>query len=87
MKQVGDIKQHLVAQIEEIKLGVIPADQITGDQRLIQDLGLDSLDYATSLLACEKWLGIKVREEGVDWSRIQTVDQLAQFLETQQQNA
>lgn len=84
MKSRDEITTYLTSQIEEIKLGTVAADQIAGDQRLIQDLGLDSLDYATCLLACEKWLGIKVREDGVDWGAIQTVDQLAQFLEQQQ---
>ncbi len=87
MKQADAIKTYLAQQIEEIKLGAVTAGQVSGDQRLIQDLGLDSLDYATCLLGCEKWLGIKVREEGVDWSQIQTVDQLAQFLEAQQPDA
>ena len=85
MKTAADIQQHITALIEEIKLGAVPATQIRADDRLIQDLGLDSLDYATVLLGSEKWLGVKVREEAVDWSAIQTVGQLADFLAQQQQ--
>ena len=35
------------------------------------------MDYATIMLATEQKLGIKIREDGVRWAEIQTVEQLA----------
>ena len=84
MKTAADIEAYIVADIEDITLGSVSAAEIRGDSRLIQDLGLDSMDYATVLLGCEKWLGIKIRERGVDWAELQTVNQLSEFLAKQQ---
>ena len=84
MKNKDAIIGYIAEQIEEITLGEKPASGISGDQRIIDDIGLDSLDYATVLLACESWLAIKVREENVDWRAIDTVEKLAVFLEQQQ---
>lgn len=70
--------------IEEVSLGNVTTETISPDNRIIDDLGLDSLDYASVLLACEQWLGIKVQERAVDWRTIQTVRELAQFLYQQQ---
>jgi acyl carrier protein len=61
-------------------LGNTPRDKIGSDDRIIEDLKLDSLDYATVLLDCERWLGIRIQEDGVDWSKIRTVSELAAFL-------
>jgi len=84
MKSKDEIVEQIKILVEDISLGETPADAIAPDDRLIVDLGLDSLDYASVLLGCERWLGIKVREDGVDWSQITTVDQLAAFLAGQQ---
>jgi acyl carrier protein len=77
------IQQMIAQQIEEISLGQSPASTIEPQHRLIADLNLDSLDYATVLLACENELGIKVQEDGVDWAQLQSVAQLAEFLANQ----
>lgn len=84
MKSYYEILTHITKAIEDISLGVVRASDIGPDARILSDLGLDSLDYASVLLECEKWLNIRVREEGVDWSRLSTVADLAAFLEREQ---
>jgi acyl carrier protein len=84
MKSYEDILVHINGEIEEISLGTHQAEDINPDSHILNDLGLDSLDYASVLLACEKWLNIKVQEDGVDWSRIATIADLAAFLDNQQ---
>lgn len=84
MQTYEGILAHIRSQIQEISLGMINAADINPDAHILEDLGLDSLDYASVLLECEKWLGIKVREDGVDWGRISTVADLAAFLEREQ---
>jgi acyl carrier protein len=59
---------------------MVEMDSIRPESRIISDLGLDSMDYATVMLMTERWSGIKIREDGVDWSKIQTVDQLADLV-------
>jgi acyl carrier protein len=84
MKTKESIARYIAEQIEEVSLGAKAAAAITPDDRIIDDLGLDSLDYATVLLSCEKWLEIKVSEDDVDWRAIDTVEKLAGFLAVQQ---
>lgn len=84
MRSKDEIAEHIKALVEETSLGERSADSIKGGDRLISDLGLDSLDYATILLGCARMMGIHIREDGVEWSKIVTVDQLAAFLESQQ---
>ena len=49
--------------------------------KILEDLNLDSLDYVKLLLSVEKVLKTKVLEEGVDWSKVVTVSQLAKLFE------
>lgn len=70
--------------IEDVSLGNLAAESVDPDSRIIEDLGLDSLDFASVLLACEQFLGIKVQEQSVDWRTIQTVRELSEFLHNQQ---
>jgi acyl carrier protein len=83
-KGIPEIVRFIAQTIEELSLGEKKADLVAPGDRLIEDIGLDSLDYATVLLSCEKWLGIKVREDAVDWLSVDTVLKLASFLEQQQ---
>lgn len=77
MKTREDIIEHIKIQIEESSLGAVAAESVTADSRIIADLGLDSMDYATIMLATEQKFEIKIREDGVRWAEIQTVGQLA----------
>jgi acyl carrier protein len=84
MKSVFEIETHICTLIEEVSLESIKARDVASESKIILDLGLDSLDYATILLACEKWLQIKISENGVEWNKIQTVRELAEFLSSEQ---
>jgi acyl carrier protein len=84
MKQKIEIVLKIQETIEELSLGNVPAKQISPENRLIADLGLDSLDFATVMLTVEKWSGIKIKEDLVNWSAVQTVDQLAALFEEHQ---
>lgn len=72
------------SEIESISLGEKVAAEIKETDEIIADLELDSLDYATVMLTCETWLGIKVNEAAADWRNIKTVGQLAAFLHAHQ---
>lgn len=67
--------------IIEIALGDIAPEEVHEGAKLIEDLNLDSLDYATVLLSCEEQLGIRVPEASINWSQVQTVGQLADVLQ------
>lgn len=84
MRTYNEIVEYLASLIEDASLGAIKASEISPDAGILSDLGLDSLDYASVLLACEKWLGIQVREEGVNWELLSSVANLAAFLEQEQ---
>jgi acyl carrier protein len=84
MRTRDEIAGHIRAIVDEITPGGRDVSAIDGSARLIEDLGLDSLDYATVLLGCEEWLSLRVVEDRVDWQLIGTVDGLATFLLEQQ---
>ena len=77
MKTHADIVEHLKKLIEDITVGEIPAASIQSDSRIIADLKLDSMDYATVMLTTERWLNTKIKEDDVNWSEIQTITHLA----------
>ena len=60
--------------------------KISEKTKILEDLGLDSLDYVKLLLAVEKALKTKVLEEGVDWSKVVTVSQLAKLFKKNKKN-
>ena len=77
MKSQSEIVQHIAHAIEDATLGRVPAATIKPTDRIIADLKLDSLDYATVMLGCERWSGIKLDENRVEWAEIDTVEKLA----------
>lgn len=79
MKALSDIIAYLKLVIEEVSLGQIDSKSINGDDVLL-DLGIDSLDFASIMLAGETFVGGKVNENNIDWRNIQTVTQLAQVI-------
>ena len=74
MKTKSEILEKLKSVIDDV---AIEGAKVTDKSRIIEDLGLDSMDYATVMLSVEGWSGIKINEDGVNWSKIQTVEQLA----------
>jgi acyl carrier protein len=51
------------------------------DSDILQDVGLDSLDYASVVVTVEDELGVALREEEIDWSRVKTIRDLAGVFE------
>lgn len=77
MKLKQEVIEYIQQQVETVSLGSHSATGITKESRIIGDLGLDSMDYATIMLATETFTGIKIKEDGVRWAEIQTIEQLA----------
>ena len=51
------------------------------DTALLDEVGLDSLDYATVVVRTEDELGVKLREEDIDWPAVRTIGELAAIFE------
>jgi len=84
MHSAAEIEHEIASLISEVTLGRVEPDQVRADLALIADIGLDSLDYATVMLRCEKWLGVRVDEAAVDWRLVLTVGDLAALLHRSQ---
>jgi acyl carrier protein len=84
MKTKSEIVKKIQETIEDVSLGAVTEAQAHPDSRIIGDLGLDSLDYATVMLSLERWSGVKIKEDSVNWATVQTVDQLASLFEDHQ---
>ena len=76
------IKKIIISNLSKISKKKI----ISEKTKILEDLGLDSLDYVKLLLAVEKALKTKVLEEGVDWSKVVTVSQLAKLFKKNKKN-
>jgi acyl carrier protein len=83
-KSAREIEAFLATSIADVAAGKSGGRRVTADLDILTDLGLDSLEYATVLLSCERWLGTRIQEQGIDWSALSTVGNLAAFLERQQ---
>ncbi len=77
MKTEAEIIAHLARSVEECTFGRVQAAAVRPTDRIIADLGLDSLDYATIMLAGEQWAGMKIDEDRVRWGEIDTIQKLA----------
>jgi len=51
------------------------------DSDILKDIGLDSLDYASVVVSVEDRLGVSLREDEIDWSRVNTIRDLAGVFE------
>lgn len=67
------LKDLLVEQMS------IPADSITPDAELVNDLGLNSLEMADMVVICEDKFDITFAEE--DLPGLMTIDDIVKYLE------
>ena len=74
---ISDIGREVVAQIAAI-LGEHP-ERITGDSLLVEDLGADSLDSVSLVLAIEDRFAIDLPDEEIE--QLRTVRQLIEYVE------
>lgn len=74
---MSKIKKTIISNLSKIS----KRKKISEKTKILEDLGLDSLDYVKLLLTVEKTLKTKVLEEGVDWSKVVTVSQLAELFQ------
>ena len=74
---MSDIAREVTAQIAAV-LGERP-ERITPDMSLIHDLGADSLDSVSLVLAIEDRFGIDLPDE--DAEQLRTVRQLIEYVE------
>ena len=74
---MSNIAREVTAQIAAV-LGAQP-EQVTPDARLIQDLGADSLDSVSLVLAMEDHFAIDMPDE--DMEQLRTVRELTEYVE------
>ena len=79
MNEQNEIVEIIKNLVEEVSLGSIKYSDIFDTSKLLDDLGLDSLDYATVMLRVEQKTGIHIAEDSTNWADVQTVEQLAQL--------
>lgn len=66
------------------RLGV-PPDQVTPDARLVEDLGLDSLDAVELAMAVERRFAIEVAEE--ELAQLKTVADVVELIDRRRRGA
>jgi acyl carrier protein len=66
------VKDFLVEELE------IDEDKISGEARLKEDMGIDSLEVVDVVVLVEKEFGFKMKPE--DFKDLKTLDQFCQFI-------
>lgn len=74
---MSDIAREVTAQIAAVLSA--PPEQVTPDARLVHDLGADSLDSVTLVLAIEDRFTIDMPDEDVE--QLRTVQELIEYVE------
>ncbi len=73
------VLDFLCRRCQVVSHGRLKAEDLVPSDRVIQDLQLDSLDYAEIYFATVEEFNIQV-EEPQDWSQVQTLGQIASHL-------
>lgn len=84
MKNFEEISKYIIDQISKATLDEISLSDLDMDRQLIDDIGLDSLDFAQVMLGTEDWLGVAVPEGDIDWTALGTINLLSGFFESLQ---
>lgn len=79
-KDHREVVELLKEIIEDVSLSAISRSDVREADGILDDLGLDSLDFATVMLTAELRLGSRVQESSIDWRKIRTVGDLADLL-------
>lgn len=80
MKSENEIITFVIQEVNKATLGEITISEAQTELGLIDDLGLDSLDYASVMISTEEWLGIHVPEGDIDWAKLRSANALSNFL-------
>lgn len=84
MKQMEEIVDYLKDVIVEVMLGNVSKINLKNNSLLMEEIGLDSLDYASVMLAGEEFVNSKLDENKINWRDIKTIEDLAKLLEESQ---
>jgi acyl carrier protein len=76
------MKPEIVAKVNEFlsEEFEIEKDLLTPEARLVEDLGIESLDFVDIVVIIERDFGFKVKREDMDGVR--TLDDLYKYIET-----
>ena len=64
--------------ISELKLQDITAEEFNSDLDLVDDVGIDSMDFATIVLVLQDEYGIRIDEE--DFSQLRNIRLIAEYI-------
>lgn len=84
MKKHDEIVEQLKIAIVEVTLGNVSKDDLKDTTLLMEEAGLDSLDYASVMLSGEEFVGTKLNENNINWRDVKTIGDLAALLEKSQ---
>jgi acyl carrier protein len=77
MPTKAEILQFLKREVDDITLGETPEGEIKDNAIILDELGMDSLDYATMTISAENKFNVKVTEDDIDWAEVDTLNKLA----------
>jgi len=70
---------NIIAKCTKAK---IPANEIQGDQLLVEDLGLDSILFVSMIVALEDTYNISFDDEYISMAALRTVQDVTDYIQT-----
>lgn len=75
------IAQKVLDILVEVKEHAISADQFTVESKIIEDIGLDSLEMINFILQVEDEFDVEINFEEFDYSNLDNIKTFAAFIE------
>ncbi|ATL25043.1 acyl carrier protein [Streptomyces formicae] len=80
MTPVDEVDDWVVRQLAVLSIPPRPAEEITAQQSLTEDLGVDSLAFIEALVSFEEKFGVRLDEDRLLLSSYAKVQDLADYL-------
>lgn len=77
---MNEIIGKVINILGEIKEDPAAAEEYSGDSRIIEEIGLDSLEMINFVLTVEDEFGIEINFDQFDYSNLEDVKTFAQFI-------
>lgn len=79
---MNEIAQKVLSILVEVKENSIAADQFTAESRIVEDIGLDSLEMINFILRVEDEFEVEINFEEFDYATLDDIKTFAAFIET-----
>lgn len=75
------VQARLISILYKLKDGRVPREQMTSATRIVDELGIDSLEMINLFLSIEDEFDIEIQYDGISLSTLESIETLSAFIE------